>query len=174
MILKFAAISFASVFLLGCNTTHRTELKKYENLGVKNMDCIFCDIIAGKSPASIVYEDDFVLGIMSLDQPNPYKAMILPKDHVENIYDLTADQASKIFQAAVIVANGIKKASDCPGLNLVQANGAVGQQDVFHFHLHLLPRFENDSVTINWPFARPDRHELDQMAKEIRSCIIEK
>jgi histidine triad (HIT) family protein len=135
------------------------------------MNCIFCDIIAGKAPASIVYENDFVLGIMSLDQPNPYKAMILPKDHVENIYDLSAEQASHIFQAAVVVANGIKLASKCPGLNLIQSNGVIGQQDVFHFHLHLLPRIENDSVTLNWPNAIAERHDLDQMASEIRSHI---
>ena len=137
------------------------------------MSCIFCDIIAGKAPASIVYENDFVLGIMSLDPPNPYKAMILPKDHVENIYDLSAEQASHIFQAAVVVANGIKSASKCPGLNLIQSNGVIGQQDVFHFHLHLLPRIENDSVTLNWPNAIAERHDLDQMASEIRSRIVD-
>src|SRR5215203_4452307 len=113
------------------------------------MSCIFCEISSGQSPASFVYEDEKVFGIMSLDQPNPYKVLVIPRAHIENIYDLSDEQAACILQATVKVARAIREASGCEGLNLVQSNGRAGQQDVFHFHLHLIPRFQNDDIILN-------------------------
>jgi histidine triad (HIT) family protein len=135
------------------------------------MACIFCRISAGEAAASFVYEDDRVFGIMSLDQPNAYKVLVIPREHVESVYDLSEEQAAGIFQAAVKVARAIRDASGCEGLNLVQSNGRAGQQDVFHFHMHLIPRFRGDSVEIRWDHVRPGRTELDQMAEQIRSNL---
>lgn len=134
-------------------------------------DCIFCKIIAGQAPASFVYQDEQVIGIMSLDQPNPFKVLIIPKAHREMIYDLSDDLAGQIFTATAKVARAIRKASKCPGLNVIQSNGRLGQQDVFHFHLHLLPRFEDDPINLNWPHESVSRSELAEMASEIRACI---
>ena len=135
------------------------------------MGCILCEISSGQSPASFVYEDEDVFGIMSLDQPNPYKVLVVPRSHVEAIYDLSADQAAHIFQAAVRISRAVRKASGCEGLNVVQSNSRVGQQDVFHFHLHLVPRFHGDNILINWQDNRAERKDLDRMAEEIRSKI---
>ena len=135
------------------------------------MNCIFCDIAAGKAQASFVYQDEAVIGIMSLDQPNPYKVLIVPREHVDMIYALSHDQAGRIFQAAVTVARGIRAASGCAGMNLVQSNGKAGQQDVFHFHLHLVPRFENDDVILRWEDRRLDRFALEKLAMHIRTSI---
>ncbi len=131
------------------------------------MDCIFCQISNGLAPGSFVYEDEQTFGILSLDQPNPYKALIIPRAHVESVYDLSEKQAADIFRATVKVSRAIREASNCKGLNLVQSNGRVAGQDVFHFHLHLIPRFENDDIALKWQAKQTNRNELNQMAKEI-------
>lgn len=136
-----------------------------------HQDCIFCNINAKRSPASFVYEDEVVYGIMSLDQPNPYKVLMIPRQHIENIFDMPEEIAAHLFKITVKVAKAIKKASACPGLNLVQSNGQVGQQDVFHFHLHLIPRLENDGIALNWDTAAKDRIQLEHMANEIKDCF---
>jgi histidine triad (HIT) family protein len=138
---------------------------------LQSMNCILCEISAGQSLASLVYEDEHVFGIMSLDQPNPYKVLVIPRAHVETIYDLSEDQAARIFQAAVKIACAIRDASGCEGLNVVQSNGREGQQDVFHFHLHLVPRFHGDNILISWEDRRAERDDLDRMAEEIRSKV---
>ena len=135
------------------------------------MDCILCEISSGRAQASFVYEDEYVFGIMSLDQPNPYKVLVVPRAHVETIYDLSEDQAARIFQAAVKIARAIREASGCEGLNVVQSNGRAGQQDVFHFHLHLVPRFHGDSVLISWENRRAEGDKLERMAEGIRSKV---
>ena len=135
------------------------------------MNCILCDIASGQALANFVYDDEDVFGIMSLDQPNPYKVLVVPRAHVETIYDLSGDQAARIFQAAVRIARAIRKASGCEGLNVVQSNGRAGQQDVFHFHLHLLPRFTGDNVLLSWENTRAEKDALSAMAEEIRSKL---
>jgi histidine triad (HIT) family protein len=133
------------------------------------MNCILCEISSGQAPASYVYEDEYLFGIMSLDQPNPYKVLVIPRAHIETIYDLSEDQAARIFQAAVKIARAIREASGCEGLNVVQSNGRAGQQDVFHFHLHLVPRFHGDNIQIRWQSSRAERGDLNRMAEEIGS-----
>lgn len=133
------------------------------------MDCIFCKIALGQSPASFVYRDDSVLAFMSLEQPTPYKVLVVPRDHVETIYDLNDKQASAIFQATVTVARAIRDVSGCAGLNLVQSNGRAAQQDVSHFHIHLLPRFVDDNIKLWWDNMVADRDTLDKLAGDLRS-----
>ena len=135
------------------------------------MDCVFCKISNRQVPASFIYEDEDVFGIMSLDQPNPYKVLIIPRDHIENLYDLSETDTARIFQVTVKVARAIRKVSGCEGLNLVQSNGCAGQQDVFHFHLHLIPRWQGDDILLSWKPVRAERDELNRMAGEIRSKL---
>jgi histidine triad (HIT) family protein len=93
---------------------------------------------------------------------------MISRNHIKDLYGLSETDAGRIFQATVKVARAIQNASDCRGLNLVQSNGSVGQQDVFHFHLHLIPRFQDDDIHLNWPPTQTDRDRLDRMAEEIR------
>lgn len=134
--------------------------------------CIFCQIVSGQAPASIVYEDDLVLAIMDINQPNPYKVLVLSKAHRETIYDLEDVLAAAIFQATVRVARAIRDVSACAGMNIMQANGPVAGQDVFHFHLHLVPRHTQDRIRFQWGFETPDRPTLDRYATEIRQHLL--
>ena len=135
------------------------------------MDCIFCEIASGKAPASFVYKDELVYAILSLEQPTPYKVLVIPREHVATLYNLTEGQASAIFQATVKVARAVRQASGCQGLNLVQSNERVGQQDIFHFHIHLIPRFEGDGIVLQWDNTPSSRERLDKFAQEIRSRL---
>ncbi|MBC8334034.1 MAG: HIT family protein [Anaerolineales bacterium] len=131
------------------------------------MTCVFCEVSVRKVPASYVYNDRDVFAIMSLEQPNPYKVLVIPHAHVESIYDLEDELAASIFQVTAKIARAIRKVSNCDGMNLVQSNGRAGQQDVFHFHLHLVPRFAGDQIIFDWDNTPSKRETLDQFADEI-------
>ena len=134
----------------------------------------FCKISNGVLPASFVYEDEKVFGIMSLDQPNPYKVLVVPRLHSETIYDLPAAEAALIFQATVEIAWAVHDASACKGLNLVQSNGTLAGREVSHFHLHIVPRLEGDKIVLQWPAERRSRDALNPMAETIRSKMEER
>jgi len=133
------------------------------------MACIFCEVSVRKAPASFVYNDKEVFAIMSLEQPNPYKVLVIPHTHIESIYDLNDELAASIFQVTAKIARAIRNVSHCDGLNLVQSNGKAGQQDVFHFHLHIVPRFTGDQIIFAWDNTPSKRETLDQYANEI--CV---
>jgi histidine triad (HIT) family protein len=135
------------------------------------IDCVFCRIIAGQLEASWVYEDHLTLAFMSMEQPNPYKVLVITRDHVESVFDLNEAQAAAVMRTTVKVANAIRETSHCEGLNLVQSNGRVGQQDVFHFHLHLVPRSANDGIVLDWDNATSERAVLDTLAAELRGAL---
>ena len=137
------------------------------------MECIFCQISSHELEASFVYEDELVFGIMSLDQPNPYKVLVVPRAHRQFIYDLGTAESARIFQVAVKLATAVRDVSGCEGLNIVQSNGTVGQQDLFHFHMHILPRFTEDDIELKWPATRLPRAELDRLADGIRLKLSE-
>jgi len=132
------------------------------------MNCVFCDILAGRIPAHFVYRDNSVFAILSLEQPNPYKILVIPNAHVETIYDLSDELAAKIFQVVVKLTRAVRDISGCEGLNLVQSNGKAGQQDVFHFHLHIVPRYMDDSITLHWDNTPESQERLAQLASELQ------
>jgi histidine triad (HIT) family protein len=139
-------------------------------------ECVFCAIVAGALPASVVYADEHTLAYLSLEQPNPYKTLVIPRAHVPSLYDLTDEQAAHLFQTAVRVARAIRDVASAAGLNLVQSNGRVGQQDVFHVHLHLIPRVLGDTadgrIVLRWDETTRDRAELDRLAATLRARLI--
>jgi histidine triad (HIT) family protein len=133
--------------------------------------CIFCRIVAGTAPAHFVYEDELVVAFLSLEQPNPYKVLVIPRAHVESVYDLSDEQAAAVFKATVRIARGVRDVSGCGGLNLVQSNGEAGRQDVFHFHLHIVPRFRGDKIIFDWDNAPAPNEALSRLAAEIRNAL---
>ncbi|MBN1582451.1 MAG: serine hydrolase [Anaerolineae bacterium] len=137
----------------------------------QHSDCIFCQIAAGQAPASIVYQDEAVVAFMDLNQPNSGKVLIIPCRHVQSIYDLDDDLAAALCQTAVHIARAIKGTIQPQGINLFQANGCAAGQDVFHFHLHILPRYENDRVIVRWPTHTLPRADLDRLAETVRAGL---
>lgn len=137
--------------------------------------CVFCDIAQGVEPASIVFANEHVLAFLSREQPNPYKVLIIPREHTATIYDLTDEQVAHIFQAAVRIARAIRRVSGNDGLNVVQSNGRLGQQDIFHVHVHLVPRVAGDTqqgrIVLDWDNTPVPREELDRLATDLRLLL---
>jgi len=132
--------------------------------------CIFCQIVAGKSPASIFYEDDLVLGFMTTGPVTTGHAMIIPKRHaafLANIDEETGRHLWTVSQrtAAAIRASGVR----CEGINLFLADGEAAFQEIFHLHMHVFPRYKGDpfKLVADWD-VKPSRQELDQVAQQIR------
>ncbi len=113
------------------------------------MDCIFCKIVDGTIPSYKVYEDDKVLAFLDITQSTKGHTLIIPKGHYKNIYDLPEDVAAHLFSVVPMLANKLKKAFNPIGLNIVN-NNEQPLQSVFHYHIHLIPRYKDDSFDINF------------------------
>ena len=113
-------------------------------------ECIFCRIANGEIPSATLYEDDDFRVILDLGPASKGHALILPKSHAANIYELPDELAEKAMVLAKKMAGRMTEALECDGFNIVQNNGEVAGQTVFHFHMHLIPRYEGDQVNVTW------------------------
>jgi histidine triad (HIT) family protein len=134
-------------------------------------NCIFCKIIAGEIPSATIYEDGDFKVIMDISPAARGHAIILPKKHCSDLYELDDDTASKAFIVARKVAKAMKEELNCDGLNLLQNNGEAAGQTVFHFHIHLVPRYHNDTVKMTWTQGKYGDGEAAQIAKAIADRI---
>lgn len=134
---------------------------------MKQDNCIFCKIANGEIPSRTVYEDADFRAILDLGPATKGHALILPKEHAANLYELPDDLAAKVLPAAKKVAALLKDRLGCAGLNLVQNNGELAGQTVMHFHLHLIPRYDNDGQKILWKPTEPGAEELDAVLKQL-------
>jgi histidine triad (HIT) family protein len=134
-------------------------------------DCVFCKIVEGQIPSAKVHEDELTLAFMDIGQVNPGHVLVAVKPHVENIFGLNDLLAAAVFQTAVRVARAVEKAYAPEGVTLYQANGAAAGQTVFHFHLHLVPRYAKDGMDLSWPTKNPPREELQANAARIRAAL---
>lgn len=132
-------------------------------------DCIFCKIANGDIPSKTIYEDEKFRVILDLGPATKGHALILPKDHADNLFELSEDTAGRAMTLAKKLATQMKEKLGADGFNLVQNNGSVAGQTVMHFHLHLIPRYENDGQHISWNPGKPSGEELE----EIRARIVE-
>jgi len=134
-------------------------------------DCIFCMIAKGKIPSATIYEDPYFRVMMDINPASKGHCLIIPKEHFDNIYDLDGETAGKLFSLATCIARALRDALGCDGLNIVQNNGEIAGQTVFHFHLHLIPRYKGDEVKVGWVPHKSDPEELDQIRKAIKAAI---
>lgn len=134
-------------------------------------DCIFCKIANGVIPSATVYEDSICRVILDINPASKGHALIIPKEHFDNVYSMDADTASKIFTIATEVAKAQKAELNPDGLNIIQNNGEAAGQTVFHFHMHLVPRYINDTVNVTWKPGESDKTELEALYKALRKRI---
>ena len=130
-------------------------------------DCIFCKIASGKIPSKTLYEDDLFRVILDLGPATKGHALILPKDHAANLYELPDETAAAAMKLAKKMALIMREKLHFDGLNLVQNNGEAAGQTVSHFHLHLIPRYKGDGQNINWIPGGVSQEELETVRKEI-------
>ena len=130
-------------------------------------NCIFCEIIAGKASASIVYQDDLVIAVMDIQPVNPGHLMIIPKHHIASMDEMDENTGMHLFRIAMRLEQSIRKSGvRCEGINLFLADGESAFQEIFHLHLHVFPRFKGDSFKIDADWSvNPSRQELNDVAE---------
>lgn len=136
-------------------------------------DCVFCAIVAGEGPASIVQEDALCVAFMDRSPVNPGHALVVPREHAPSLADLDEDTGAHLFRVVMRVAAAVRRSGvRCEGVNVFLADGEAAFQEVFHVHLHVFPRFRGDAFRINadWS-AKPARAELDAVAARIGSAL---
>lgn len=138
-------------------------------------DCIFCKILLGELPSSIVYQDDKCTALMDIQPVNPGHMLVIPNHHAAYLADLDAKVGGHIFQvgqrlAAALRTSGLR----CEGVNFFLADGEAAMQDVFHVHLHVFPRFDDDGFGLKFSpdyFTKPERTELDRISQDIQQAL---
>ncbi len=138
---------------------------------MKKDDCIFCKIANGEIPSETIYEDNMFRTIMDLGPASKGHALILPKQHYRDLCDLDKETAEKVFPLAAKLGNAMKKSLGCPGINVVQNNGKEAGQTVFHFHVHLIPRYEEGPEMVSWAPEKADPEELKLTGAAIRNAL---
>ncbi|WP_406625239.1 HIT family protein [Acidovorax sp. SDU_ACID1] len=134
-------------------------------------ECIFCRLVEGAIPAAKVYEDELTCAFMDIGQVNPGHVLVATRQHWTNIFDIPSVQAQAVMATAHRIATAARDAFGCPGLMLFQANGREGEQTVFHFHLHVVPRHADDGVGLIWPRKEPPFSELEKHAQALRNRL---
>jgi histidine triad (HIT) family protein len=137
--------------------------------------CVFCNILAGREPASFVYRDDFCAAFMDIQPINPGHLLVIPNQHADSLAELDEETGAQIFRVGQRFAAALRKSGiHCQGINLYLADGAAAGQDVFHVHLHVIPRFQGDGFHIHFSpsyYRLPERSELDDIAGNIRTNL---
>lgn len=133
--------------------------------------CIFCRLVAGEIPSARVYEDALTIAFMDLGQVNPGHVLVATKRHAATLLDITPEEAAAVMQTAQHVARAVMAVFNPPGLTLLQANGREGDQTVFHFHLHVVPRHADDGIALSWPRKEPAAEVLRGYALQLGQAL---
>lgn len=136
------------------------------------MSCVFCSIVNGESPASVVFEDDTTLAFMDLSPVTEGHLLVVPKVHYSGLGDLDEAMGARLWTVAHRLARALYRSElRCEGVNLFLADGEVAFQEVFHVHLHVMPRHADDSFRISADWRQRDRAELDASAAAVRAAV---
>ena len=127
------------------------------------MDCIFCSIVEGAAPSWRVYEDEVAVAFLDIGQVTPGHTLVVPKQHASDIWSVTEDDAAAVMRSVYRVAAQLRDALQPLGLNVNQSNGVAAWQEVFHYHVHLVPRYGNDGLMPPWRLTRPSQEELAEI-----------
>lgn len=135
---------------------------------MKDSNCIFCKIANGEIPSRTIEENDMFKVVLDVGPATKGHALILPKDHYTNLYDLPEDVATEVYKTAKKIALKMKEKLGCDGVNIVQNNEEAAGQTVFHFHMHVIPRYKDDGQVIGWKPGQPTAEELDAIAEVLK------
>lgn len=135
---------------------------------MRDNNCIFCKIANGEIPSATIYEDEDFRVILDLSPASKGHALILPKEHYANLFELDDEVASKVLPVAKQVVTKMKEVLNCDGYNLVQNNGESAGQTVNHFHLHLIPRYEGDNVGLQWTSGTLSEEVKEEILSKLR------
>ena len=131
--------------------------------------CVFCKILNGEIPGSKIYENDYCIAILDISQTTKGHTLVIPKRHVENVFELNKEECGAIMEACVYVSNKLKEKLGIENVNLLNNSGALAGQVVMHFHMHIIPRYENDEFKVIQPAHEPDFKALGELKNLLNS-----
>ena len=134
-------------------------------------DCIFCKIVRKEAPASIVYEDSKILAFMDIRPVSEGHTLIIPKQHYVDIFDTPEETLAATHIVTKKIASAVKKATKADGISIVQQNGKAAGQDIFHLHVHVIPRFEGKKMPRFEELELVERETLEKTAEKIRQTL---
>lgn len=136
--------------------------------------CTFCDLIRGAGEASVCYEDGAAVAFMDIQPVNAGHVLVVPREHYASLFDVPPELGDHLFHVTMRLAGAVRRVTGCEDLNIVVSSGAAAGQDVFHHHVHIIPRREGDGFEVQLPFGgseMPDRTMLDAIAARIISAM---
>lgn len=134
---------------------------------MKDNNCIFCKIANGEIPSSTLYEDEMVRVILDISPASKGHALILPKEHCANLYEISDEMASHVIKTAKKMAKKMQEELGSEGLNVLQNNGELAGQTVFHYHMHLIPRYQGDKVNMKWENGKLSESSKEELVKKL-------
>ena len=137
-----------------------------------NDNCIFCKIAAHVIPSRILFEDDNFMVILDQFPSSLGHTLVIPKNHCENIFDIPEDTAAGLQRLVVKAAKALRDSLGTHNINILQNNGPLAGQTVFHYHVHIIPRYDGDSVSFKWSAAKPTAEEFETCAEKIRAVFV--
>jgi diadenosine tetraphosphate (Ap4A) HIT family hydrolase len=134
-------------------------------------NCIFCQIVAKQAASSILYEDETVIAFLDIKPLNMGHTLVIPKEHFVDIFDTPEKVLAAVHVASKQLADAVKKATNADGISIIQQSGKAAGQDIFHIHVHVVPRFEGQKLPSFHELKFVERVELDVMAAKIRAYL---
>lgn len=131
-------------------------------------DCIFCQIAAGELPAQIVDEDELTISFMDVHPGTRGHALVIPRRHVRDLWEVEPENMAAVMRAAQRLALRMRERLDAEGVNLINSCGSAAWQTVFHFHVHVIPRYADDPLKLPWKPTEGDPDEIAAVAEQLR------
>jgi histidine triad (HIT) family protein len=133
--------------------------------------CIFCKIVRNQAPVSLLYEDETILVFLDIRPLNMGHTLVIPKDHYADIFDIPENVLSQMYKIVKMVSFAVKKATNADGISIIQQNGKAAGQDIFHIHVHVVPRFEGQKLPPFTELKEVERAKLDALTKKIKQQL---
>ena len=133
-----------------------------------DQDCIFCSIVAGDAPATIVDEDEHTIAFMDIHPWTEGHALVIPREHHENLYEIDEETLCQVMTASKRLSLRVRDALNADGVNLLNSAGRAAWQTVFHFHVHVIPRYEDDPLELPVRPQEGDPDEIKEIAEKLR------
>lgn len=134
-------------------------------------DCVFCRIAAGRAPSHRVFEDEETVAFMDINPATDGHCLVIPKQHAPDVWTLPEDAGVAVWRSVRRMAQALREAIDPDGLNVLQSNGRAALQTVFHYHVHLIPRYVDDGIHVPLMRAPGDRTRLEEYAERLRAAL---
>ena len=133
--------------------------------------CIFCKIVSKQAPASVIYEDDMIMAFLDIRPLNMGHTLVIPKAHYVDIFDVPDENLCGVHKVSKQISSAVKKATNSDGISVIQQSGKAAGQDIFHLHVHVVPRFAGQKLPRFGDLKQVERVELDDMAKKVRQQL---